>query len=171
MGRQERHGRQRPPGRQRNRQDPAFQGPDGKFSEPSIAQFLAQRGLTDAAVRKSITQGLIARQVLSPVAPGAAMPPRPWRAMPRCSRKSAAATSPSCPRLAFAPKDKPAMPSFSHLLQGQCRPLSAARAPHDALCRDRRSAPGTCRPSDADIAARYKAKAESMRQRNPQDHQ
>ena len=86
---------------------PAFQGPDGKFSDAVYRAFLAQRGMTDAAVRKSITQSLIARQVLSPVAPGAAMPASAvarYAAMLKEKREGDIAFLPS---IAFAGKDKP----------------------------------------------------------------
>ncbi|MES2303456.1 MAG: SurA N-terminal domain-containing protein, partial [Pseudomonadota bacterium] len=52
----------------------AFQGPDGKFSQSAYDQLLAQRGLTDKEVRKDLAQGLMARQLLLPVAFGAQMP-------------------------------------------------------------------------------------------------
>lgn len=53
---------------------PAFQGPDGKFSENAYKQLLAQRSLTDAMVRTDIAQGLMARQILVPASFGAQFP-------------------------------------------------------------------------------------------------
>ncbi len=46
---------------------PAFAGPDGKFSEDAYRSALAQRGLTDTAVRDDIQNGLFVRQVITPV--------------------------------------------------------------------------------------------------------
>ncbi|HEY6868470.1 MAG TPA: SurA N-terminal domain-containing protein, partial [Novosphingobium sp.] len=53
---------------------PAFQGPDGKFSEAAYRALLAQRGLSDATVRSDLASGLIARQLLVPAGFGAKMP-------------------------------------------------------------------------------------------------
>ena len=53
---------------------PAFQGPDGKFSEAAFRQALAAGGMTEQLVRDDLAQGLIARQVLDPAAFGARVP-------------------------------------------------------------------------------------------------
>ena len=53
---------------------PAFQGPDGKFSQTTYKQLISQRGLTEAAVRDDIAKGLVARQLLVPAGFGATMP-------------------------------------------------------------------------------------------------
>ena len=53
---------------------PAFQGPDGKFSESAYRQVLAQQRLDDKAVREDLAQGLVAKQVLVPAAFGASAP-------------------------------------------------------------------------------------------------
>ncbi|MDP3674588.1 MAG: peptidylprolyl isomerase [Novosphingobium sp.] len=50
---------------------PAFLGPDGNFSDSLYRSVLAQQGLSDAQVRDDIAQGLVAKQVLVPVAFGA----------------------------------------------------------------------------------------------------
>ncbi|WP_022675535.1 peptidylprolyl isomerase [Novosphingobium sp. B-7] len=140
---------------------PAFQGPDGKFSDAVYRAFLAQRGMTDAAVRKSITQSLIARQVLSPVAPGAAMPASAvarYAAMLKEKREGDIAFLPS---IAFAGKDKP-----SDAVLATYYKANAARyqQPERRTVRyaviDEASLANVPAPSDADIAARYKAKAD-----------
>lgn len=46
---------------------PAFAGPDGKFSEDAYRAAIGQRGLSDAAVRDDISNGLFVRQVITPV--------------------------------------------------------------------------------------------------------
>ena len=53
---------------------PGLQGLDGKFSDATYRQMLAQRQLTDAGVRESIAQSLIARQALRPAQYGAVIP-------------------------------------------------------------------------------------------------
>ena len=53
---------------------PAFLGPDGAFNDSLYRSALAQQGLSDAQVREDIAQGLVAKQVLVPVAFGATTP-------------------------------------------------------------------------------------------------
>jgi peptidyl-prolyl cis-trans isomerase D len=51
-----------------------FRGPDGSFDENAFRAALAQRGLTEALVRADISAGLMARQVLTPLAFSPVMP-------------------------------------------------------------------------------------------------
>lgn len=53
---------------------PGLQGLDGKFSDATYHAMLAQRQLTDAEVRDSIAESLIARQALRPAEYGATIP-------------------------------------------------------------------------------------------------
>jgi peptidyl-prolyl cis-trans isomerase D len=53
---------------------PAFLGPDGNFNDKQYRGVLSQQRLTDAQVREDIAQGLVAKQVLVPVAFGATTP-------------------------------------------------------------------------------------------------
>ena len=53
---------------------PAFLGPDGSFNDKQYRSVLAQQRLSDAQVREDIAQGLVAKQVLVPVAFGASTP-------------------------------------------------------------------------------------------------
>lgn len=53
---------------------PGLQGLDGKFSDATYHQMLAQRQLTDVGVRDSIAESLIARQALRPAQYGAVIP-------------------------------------------------------------------------------------------------
>ena len=53
---------------------PAFQGPDGKFSQTAYKTLLSQKGVSDAVLRDDIAKGLMARQVLIPAGVGTAMP-------------------------------------------------------------------------------------------------
>ncbi len=53
---------------------PAFRGLDGKFSEATFRQLLAQRGISEAAVRDDLEKGLVARQILEPASFGSVVP-------------------------------------------------------------------------------------------------
>jgi peptidyl-prolyl cis-trans isomerase D len=53
---------------------PAFKGPDGKFSDQLFRQMMQQRGISEQSLRDDLSQGLIARQVMLPAAAGATMP-------------------------------------------------------------------------------------------------
>lgn len=140
---------------------PAFQGPDGKFSDAVYRAFLAQRGLTDAAVRKSITQSLIVRQVLAPVSVGTAMPASAtarYAAMLKEKRDGDIAFLPS---LAFAAKDKPADAVLAGYYQANAaRYQQPERRTVRYAVIDEATLPNVPAPSEADIAARYKAKAD-----------
>jgi peptidyl-prolyl cis-trans isomerase D len=139
----------------------AFQGPDGKFNDAVYRAFLAQRGLTDAAVRKSITQSLIARQVLSPVSEGNAMPASAvarYAAMLKEKREGDIAFLPS---LAFASKDKPSDAVLaSYYKANAARYQQPERRTLRYAVIDEASLANVPAPSDAEIAARYKAKAD-----------
>src|SRR6187551_2799011 len=51
-----------------------FRGPDGSFNEDAFRAALAQRGLTEALVRTDLSSGLMARQMLTPIAFSPVMP-------------------------------------------------------------------------------------------------
>lgn len=55
-------------------QMPAFQGPDGTFSQDLYNQAISRRGLSDQMVRDDIGQGLVARMLLLPATYGDTMP-------------------------------------------------------------------------------------------------
>lgn len=48
-------------------QIPAFRGPDGNFDQNAFRAALAQRGLSESAVRNDLAMGLLARQLLTPI--------------------------------------------------------------------------------------------------------
>lgn len=52
----------------------AFKGADGKFSPEAFRQLIAQRGLTEAAAREELAQGLSARLLLTPADMAATLP-------------------------------------------------------------------------------------------------
>lgn len=83
---------------------PAFRGLDGKFSETTFRQMLAQRGISEALVRSDLSQGLVARQILEPAAYGSTVPRElalRYAALLREKRSGAIALLPSP---LFAPK-------------------------------------------------------------------
>lgn len=53
---------------------PAFRGPDGQFDAAAFRATIAQRGLTEEAVRQDLAMGLLARQLLTPVSLSPVMP-------------------------------------------------------------------------------------------------
>lgn len=135
----------------------AFQGPDGKFSQSAYDQLLAQRGLTDKEVRKDLAQGLMARQLLLPVAFGAQMPTEAVVRYASLLTERRSGTIVSVPSLAFAPKDGPdanAVAAFytankARYMQPERRTIRYALVNEANL----KSVPA---PTDAEIANRYK---------------
>ncbi|MET0250829.1 MAG: SurA N-terminal domain-containing protein [Novosphingobium sp.] len=92
---------------------PAFHGPDGKFSQEIYNQTLRQQGLTDAAVRNDLAQGLVAKQVLVPVAFGAHVPQalaERYASMRQERRRGEILLVPSAQ---FAPKTPPSAQALS----------------------------------------------------------
>ncbi|HIQ17155.1 MAG TPA: hypothetical protein EYH41_04020 [Novosphingobium capsulatum] len=138
----------------------AFQGPDGKFSDSVYRAFLAQRGLTDATVRTDLAQSLIARQLLSPVAVGAALPGSAvsrYAAMLKEKRDGEIAFLPS---LLFAPKDKPTDAVLATFYKANAaRYLQPERRTIRYAVIDEASLKDAATPSEAAIAARYKLNA------------
>src|SRR5690606_35110496 len=55
-------------------QIPAFRGPDGNFDDAAFRSLLAQRGLTEAAVRDDLAMGIYGRLLLGPVSLAPQMP-------------------------------------------------------------------------------------------------
>lgn len=86
---------------------PAFLGPDGNFSDKQYRGVLAQQKLTDAQVREDIAQGLVARQVLVPVAFGAKTPADLARRYGELTLEKRKGTIAFIPSVAFAPKAPP----------------------------------------------------------------
>lgn len=89
------------------RQMPGFQGVDGTFDEASFRAALSQRGLTETLVRQDLAAGLLARQVLTPIAFSPMMPEsfgRHYASLLRERREGAMALLPSS---VFAPSGAP----------------------------------------------------------------
>jgi peptidyl-prolyl cis-trans isomerase D len=86
---------------------PAFRGLDGKFSQDIFRQLLAQRHISEKAVREDLAQGLISRQILEPASFGASVPRElalRYAGLLREKRSGAVALLPSP---LFAPKAAP----------------------------------------------------------------
>ena len=86
---------------------PAFLGPDGNFNDKQYRGVLAQQRLSDAQVREDIAQGLVAKQVLVPVAFGASMPADLARRYGELTLEKRKGTIAFIPSGAFAPKAAP----------------------------------------------------------------
>lgn len=137
---------------------PAFRGLDGKFSEATFRQLLAQRGISEAAVRADLEQGLVARQILEPASFGSVVPRElalRYAALLRETRNGAIALLPSP---LFAPKAPPSDKELadyyaSHrnqFIRPERRVIRYATFGDDAL-------KNLAAPTDAEIAAFYNA--------------
>ena len=137
-------------------QMPAFKGPDGNFSKDAFQQAIRQSGLSEAAVRVDLRQGLIARQVLMPAQFGAVVPAefaKRYAALLRDRRSGAIAILPS---QAFAPAKPPSDQELTawytanrdRFIRPERRVIRYATFGDSAL----KTVPA---PTDAEIAARF----------------
>ncbi|MCA1661667.1 MAG: SurA N-terminal domain-containing protein [Novosphingobium sp.] len=137
---------------------PAFLGPDGRFNEGIYRQALAQQRLTDAQVRDDIAQGLVAKQVLVPVAFGAIVPAELARRYGELSRERRKGAIGFVPAEAFAPKAPPSDAALTgyyranaaRYTQPERRTIRYAAFGDDAV-KDARG------PTDAEIQQAYAA--------------
>ncbi|WP_260922403.1 peptidylprolyl isomerase [Novosphingobium sp. 9] len=135
---------------------PAFAGVDGKFSQDTFKQALAQRNITEQSLRDDIAQGLIARQLVVPAGFGTVMPKalaERYAAMLGESREGAII---EVPALAFAPQGDPSAAQLNayynaHITRFQ-RP--ERRTVRYALF-DEAAMKNVPAPTDAEIAAQY----------------
>lgn len=135
---------------------PAFQGVDGKFSQETFRQALAQKGIPEQALRDDFSQGLIAQEVMIPAQFAATMPASlatRYAALLQESRKGQVVTLPS---IAFAPTQAPSQAELQSFYKAHTgmfvrperRVIRYATFGEDAL-------KNLAAPSDADIAKRY----------------
>ncbi len=137
---------------------PAFQGPDGRFSEAVYRQVLAQQQLSDKAVRSDLAQGLIAKQVLVPAAFGATAPTALALRYAQLARERRTGDIALIPSSAFAPTAAPPESALAEFYkanraaytQPERRTLRYATFGEDAV-KNRRG------PTDAEIARAYEA--------------
>lgn len=136
---------------------PAFQGPDGKFSQSAYEQLLAQRGLTDKDVRKDLGQGLLARQILLPAAFGAQMADEAVQRYAALLTEKRVGTIVSVPSIAFAPTSPPADSTLAAFYNAnKSRYMQPERRTIRYAIVDEASLKTVAAPSDAEIAQRYK---------------
>jgi peptidyl-prolyl cis-trans isomerase D len=137
---------------------PAFLGPDGNFNEAQYRQVLAQQRLSDAQVREDLAQGLVAKQVLVPIAFGAVAPaPLALRyaELTRERRKGAVALIPSA---AYAPRTPPSDQALAQFYKTRASAytLPARRAIRYAVFGED-ALKGVRGPTEAEIAQAYNA--------------
>lgn len=137
---------------------PGLQGLDGKFSEQTYRQLLAQRQLTDADVRGDLASGLIARQVMMPAQFAATIPAdlaSRYAALLSERRTGAIAIVPAA---AFAAKTPP---SDAELAAWYASHKAAFLRPERRVIRwatfNDAAVKAVATPTDAEVAARYQA--------------
>jgi peptidyl-prolyl cis-trans isomerase D len=137
---------------------PAFRGLDGKFSEDIFRQLLAQRHISEKAVREDLAQSLVARQILDPASIGASVPRElalRYAGLLREKRIGAVALLPSP---AFAPKTPPSDKDLAdyyaanrnHFIRPERRVIRYATFGDEVL-------KNLATPTDAEIATFYNA--------------
>jgi peptidyl-prolyl cis-trans isomerase D len=137
---------------------PGFMGVDGKFSQDTFRQALAQQGLSEQVLREDIAQGLVSQQLLVPAQYGAAMPEyaaKRYAALLGETRSGSIATFPS---VAFLPEKEATdaeLKAFynahvNEFVRPERRVIRYATFGEDAV----KDPPA---PTDAEIKARYEA--------------
>lgn len=149
---------------------PAFQGPDGKFSQTAYQSLLAQRGLSDSLVRDDLGKGLMARQVLVPASFGAKMPQGVALRYAAMLKEKRIGQILFVPSAAYAPKtpatDQQLAAFYKAHESAYLRP--ERRTVRYALL-DAASVPNVPAPSDAEIAQRFKLNAASYAAKETRD--
>jgi peptidyl-prolyl cis-trans isomerase D len=139
---------------------PAFQGPDGKFSQDAYKQLLAQRGLSDRLVRDDIAKGLMSRLVLSGANEGAVMPMGVTQVYAALLKEKRIGNLLFLPSQAFAPKTAPTDAQIGDFYKAN---VSRYQRPERRTIRyaiiDDSALKNLPPPSDAEIARRYRANA------------
>jgi peptidyl-prolyl cis-trans isomerase D len=137
---------------------PGLQGLNGKFSDAIYHQMLTQRTLSDAEVRSSITQSLIARQALRPADYGAELPGGVVLRYAQILKEHRSGIIAALPATAFAPHTPPSDAEIATYYAGHhaafMRP--ELRVLRYAVFGDN-SVKSVARPTDAEIAAVYNA--------------
>ncbi|MEY2943493.1 MAG: hypothetical protein RLY97_1507 [Pseudomonadota bacterium] len=137
---------------------PGLQGLDGKFSQATYQQLLAQKNLTDAEVHEQLAGGMIEKQILIPVATGGFVPlglSQHYAAMIGEHRNGLIAVLPASK---FAPKTPPSADELSayyaknraNYTRPERRTIRYASFTDTALKQ-------VAAPSDAEISAKYTA--------------
>ena len=139
---------------------PAFRGIDGRFSDQAYRAAIAQRGLTDAAVREDFTANLVARQLLVPAAFGATFPDAmalQYARLLKERRQGGIALLPSAAfSAAIKPSDQQLQAFYARHANDYLRP--ERRVIRYAVFSDS-ALKNVAPPTEAEIAASYKANA------------
>ncbi|MBX9884868.1 MAG: SurA N-terminal domain-containing protein [Novosphingobium sp.] len=139
---------------------PAFQGPDGKFSQAAYKALLGEKGISDSVLRDDIAKGLITRQVLIPASVGASTPQSVAMRYTAVLKETREGSIQLIPSTAFAPRTPPSDADVAAFYKAngaryqrpERRTIRYAIFDESAI----RNAPA---PSDAEVAARYKLNA------------
>jgi peptidyl-prolyl cis-trans isomerase D len=139
---------------------PAFEGPDGKFSQDAYKQLLAQRGLTDKQVRDDIAKGLMTKLVFAGAAEGSVMPAGVTQVYAALFKEKRVGNLLFLPAQAFAPRTNPTdqqigdfyKANILHYQRPERRTIRYAVIDDSAL----KNLPA---PGEADIRRRYQANA------------
>ena len=134
----------------------AFKGIDGKFSQNAFRALLAQKGLSESAVRQDLADGLVARQLLVPAAFGARMPRAGVERYAALLTERRNGSIAMIPAAAFAPKGEPSAADLAayytahrgQYIRPERRVIRYAVFDDSAI----RNVPA---PTEAEIAARY----------------
>jgi len=139
---------------------PAFQGPDGKFSQDVYNQLLAQRGLTDKLVRDDLAKGQMSRVVFAGAAEGALMPNGVTQAYAALIKEKRTGNLLFIPSAAFAPKTAPTDSQIGDFYKANLAHYSRPerRSIRYAVI-DEASLKAVPAPGEADIRKRYQASA------------
>lgn len=139
-------------------QIPGFMGVDGKFSQETFRQALAQQGLSESVLREDIAQGLVSQQLLVPAQYGAVMPRYTAQRYASLLGESRTGTIAAFPSTAFLPTKDPSAAELqafykthiNEFIRPERRVIRYATFGEDAV-----GAPPA--PTDAEIKARYDA--------------
>ncbi|OYU37000.1 peptidyl-prolyl cis-trans isomerase [Novosphingobium sp. PASSN1] len=139
---------------------PAFQGPDGKFSQETYKALLGQKGISDALLRDDVAKGLMARQVLIPAGVGAAMPQSVALRYVAVLTETREGSVQLIPSSAFAPKTPASDAEIAAFYkQNGARYQRPERRTIRYAIFDAATIRNAPAPSEAEIAARYKLNA------------
>jgi len=140
---------------------PGLQGLDGKFSEKTYRQLLAQRQLTDADVRGDLSTGLIARQVMMPAQFASTIPADLANRYATLLSERRTGTIAIVPAAAFAARTPP---SDGELAGWYATHKAAFLRPERRVIRwatfGEAAVKTVAAPTDAEVAARYQADKE-----------
>lgn len=136
----------------------AFKGPDGKFSQAAYKAILQKQGISETALRRGMTDELVARQILLPAQYGAKMPQDLVGRYAALLTERRSGSIALLPATAFAPKGEPSAADLAayytahrnEYIRPERRVIRYAVFDDSAI----KSIPA---PTDAEITAAYNA--------------